>query len=184
MTEKRIILGKELLDITIRRLSQQLIENHGNFENVVFLGLQQGGVYFAERLKNALFQITGQEIQLGDLDITFFRDDFRRRDTPIIANKTNVPFLIEGKDVVIIDDVLFSGRSIRAALDAMNAFGRPESVELLVLIDRLYTRELPIEPNYVGKQVNSMLSQKVKVEWAGVEDKTEDIVWLLNQEGK
>ena len=183
MTEKRIILSKELLEITLRRLSQQLIENHGDFENVVFIGLQPRGVFFAERLKQVLFEITSKNILLGKLDITFFRDDFRRRDAPIRANKTDVPFLIEGKDVVIVDDVLFTGRSIRAALDAMAAFGRPASVELMVLIDRLYTRELPIEPNYVGKQINSMVSQKVIVEWKGVEQKEEDNICLINQEG-
>lgn len=183
MAEKRIILGQELLSIMLRRLSQQLIENHGNFENVVFIGLQPRGIYFANRLKETLKEITQQDILLGRLDITFFRDDFRRRESPIKANKTEIPFLIEGKDVVLIDDVLFTGRSIRAALDAMAAFGRPKSVELMVLIDRLYTRELPIEPNYVGQEINSMLSQKVKVEWAGIDNKTEDNVWLLNQEG-
>lgn len=179
---QKIILDKELLAITIKRLCQQLVENHNGFENSVLIGLQPKGVYLADRIKASLEEITEKEIPLGYLDTTFFRDDFRRRNTPLKANATDVPFLIEGKNVIFIDDVLFTGRSVRAALDAMNAFGRPAQVELLALIDRKYTRELPIQADYVGIHINSMLSQAVTVEWKGINGKQEDKVWLLNSD--
>ena len=178
---KGVILDKSLLDIVIQRLCQQLIEKHGDFSNTALLGLQPRGVHFAERIKERLEEILGKSVECGRLDITFYRDDFRRKETPIKANATRVPFLLEGKSVVLVDDVLFTGRSVRAAMDAMIAFGRPHRVELLVLIDRKYTRDLPIQPDYVGKQVDSMVSQKVKVDWKGVEDAEEDSVWLINE---
>ncbi|MCP4522516.1 MAG: bifunctional pyr operon transcriptional regulator/uracil phosphoribosyltransferase PyrR [Cytophagales bacterium] len=179
---QKVILDKELLEITINRLCQQLIENHNDFENSVLIGLQPKGVFLAERIKKSLKEITGKEMPLGCLDVTFFRDDFRRRNTPLKANATDMPFLIEGKRVVFIDDVLFSGRSIRAALDAMTAYGRPAQVELLVLVDRKYTRELPIQADYVGTHINSMLSQAVVVQWEGINGNEEDSVVLLNRE--
>ncbi|MCZ6520021.1 MAG: phosphoribosyltransferase family protein, partial [Bacteroidetes bacterium] len=120
-------------------------------------------------------------IDLGYLDTTFHRDDFRRREVPKKANQTKIHFLIEDKNVVLVDDVLFTGRSIRSALDAILAFGRPRKVELLVLVDRKYSRHLPIEPNYVGKSVDTMDSQMVLVEWEGKEAKNNRI-WLINKE--
>ncbi len=178
---RRLILDQGQLQITLARLGEQLIENHGDFSQTVLLGLQPRGTLLARRLQKELEAKLARAIPLGALDITFFRDDFRRRDSPIKANATNVPFIIEGKRVVLIDDVLFTGRSVRAALDAMTAFGRPLDVELLALIDRLYTRELPIESTYVGREVNSMLSQRVSVEWAEQDGHEEDAVWLIDQ---
>jgi pyrimidine operon attenuation protein/uracil phosphoribosyltransferase len=178
--QKRVILDSQLLEITINRLCQQLIENHGDFTNSVLIGLQPRGVFLAEIIQSKLETLLSKEIPLGKLDITFHRDDFGRRDEPFTPSKTEIPFLVEGKAVVLIDDVLFTGRSIRAALDAMTTFGRPEKVELLTLIDRKYTRDLPIEANYIGLQVNSMISQKVIVEWAGQEKVKENKVWLIN----
>ncbi len=178
--QKRLLLDHQLVSITISRLCQQLIENHDDFSGTVLIGLQRSGVYLADRIKLYLKEEAGIDVDLGYLDITFFRDDFRRREVPIKANKTEIPFLIEGKKVILIDDVLFTGRSVRAALDAMAAYGRPEQVELLVLIDRVYTRDLPIESNYVGKHVNSMISQRVIVEWKGIEEGENDNVWLVN----
>jgi len=105
------------------------------------------------------------------LDITFFRDDFRRREEPLAANQTNINFLVEGKKVVFIDDVLYTGRSIRAGMDAINSFGRPQQIELLVLIDRRFSRELPIEPNYVGKTVDAIDTEKVLVVWSDDENR-------------
>ena len=112
------------------------------------------------------------------MDITFFRDDFRRRDEPLEANSTNLNFTIENKKVVLVDDVLFSGRSIRSALTAIQSFGRPDSVELLVLIDRRFSRHLPIQPNYKGRQVDVINSEKVKVIWK--ENDKKDAVYLIN----
>jgi pyrimidine operon attenuation protein / uracil phosphoribosyltransferase len=163
--QKRIILEGERLNITVRRLCEQLIENHDQFTDSCILGLQPRGPQLAGRIHAWLEEQTGQSIPYGELDATFFRDDFRRREKPLRANTTHVPFIIEDKRVILIDDVLYTGRSVRAALDAMTAFGRPRKVELLVLINRLYSRDLPIEPTYVGSHVNTISSQKVLVEW-------------------
>ncbi len=178
--QKRLILDSHILDVTLERLCQHVIENHGNFENSVILGLQPRGIYLADIIKSKLESNLEHDIPLGYLDTTFYRDDFRRRDEPVAANATKVDFLIESKKVIIVDDVLFTGRSVRAAMDAMIAFGRPEKVELLVLVDRKYSRELPIEPDYVGKHVNTIESQKVLVEWEA-QGKKENKVWLVTQ---
>jgi pyrimidine operon attenuation protein/uracil phosphoribosyltransferase len=178
--QKKLLLDHQLFEITIQRLCQQLIENHHSFENTVLIGLQPRGIYLADRIKNSLERILKDHIDLGYLDITFYRDDFRRREKPLKANATKMPFIIEGKKVVLIDDVLFTGRSIRAAMDAMTAFGRPQLVELLILIERKYTRHLPIQPNYIGKSVNTMQSQRVQVEWK-IQGAKNDNIWLINK---
>ncbi|QRR03797.1 bifunctional pyr operon transcriptional regulator/uracil phosphoribosyltransferase PyrR [Dyadobacter sandarakinus] len=179
MPQKRLILSSPLLEIMTSRLCQQLIENHQDFSDSVVMGLQPRGIYFAERIVVKLREHTGRNIPLGHLDATFYRDDFRRRESPLLPNKTNVPFLIEGKRVILIDDVLASGRMVRAALDAMTAFGRPKMVELMVLIDRRYNRELPIDPDYAGMQVSTLESQRVQVEWKeqGFEA---DRIWMVD----
>lgn len=178
--EKKLIRGEKLLDITINRLCQELLENHQNFENSVLIGLQPKGVFLAERIRQKMSEITQKEIDLGYLDVTFYRDDFRRRDAPLRANTTKIPFVIEDKEVILIDDVLFTGRSVRSALDAILAFGRPRKVDFLVLIDRKYTRDLPIEATYVGVEVNTLLSQRVEVELKeqGFEN---DNIWLVEK---
>ena len=181
--QKRLLLNSQHLSITISRLCYQLIENHNQFENTVLLGLQPKGIYLAERIKSKLEEATGKSIDLGYLDITFYRDDFRRRDEPLSPNETKVPFIIEGKNVVLIDDVLYTGRSVKAAMDAMGAFGRPEQVELLTLIDRIHSRDIPIKATYVGKQVNTVLSQKVLVELIE-QGKKEDKIWLIDNSEK
>jgi pyrimidine operon attenuation protein / uracil phosphoribosyltransferase len=179
--QKKLILDTDLLDITLSRLCQQLIENHNDFVESVILGMQPRGVYLAELIHAKLEKSLKRKIDLGYLDATFHRDDFRRREIPIKANETHVPFIIENRNVILIDDVLFTGRTVRAALDAMIAFGRPKKVELLVLIDRKYNRDLPIAPDYVGKTVNTLASQRVQVEWAAQGSK-QNKIWLINQE--
>jgi pyrimidine operon attenuation protein / uracil phosphoribosyltransferase len=179
--EKKILLSAQLLEITISRLAQELIENHQDFKQTVLIGLQPRGIFFAEKVKQKLLELQPYPIVLGYLDVTFYRDDFRRRDTPLKPNATRMDFVVEDKKVIIIDDVLFTGRTIRAALDAMLAFGRPQSVELLALIDRQYTRHLPIQPNYVGRQVNTLASQWIQVEWTQ-QGHTEDNIWLVGKE--
>lgn len=172
--KERIILNARKLDLTIKRLCYQLVENHNDFSHTAIIGLQPRGVKFARRIHKSLCEITGRNnILYGELDTTFHRDDFRRRGVPIIPNSTAVDFLIENKKVVLIDDVLFTGRTIRAGMDAMLAFGRPDLVELLVLIDRRYSRHLPIQPNYTGRVVDTISTERVKVEWKakGKEDK-------------
>ncbi|MBL0742530.1 bifunctional pyr operon transcriptional regulator/uracil phosphoribosyltransferase PyrR [Chryseolinea lacunae] len=179
--QKKLILDTDLLDITIRRLCQQLIENHNDFADTVIIGMQPRGIFLAEIIHERLEKDTGSTISLGYLDATFHRDDFRRREIPAKANETRVPFIIEGKKVVLVDDVLFTGRSIRAAMDAMIAFGRPATVELLVLIDRKYNRELPIAADYIGKVVNTLASQRVLVELEAQGHK-QNKIWLINKD--
>jgi pyrimidine operon attenuation protein/uracil phosphoribosyltransferase len=179
--QKKLILDSDLLDITLSRLCQQLIENHNDFSESAILGMQPRGVYLAGLIHGKLEKSLRKKIDLGFLDATFHRDDFRRREIPVKANETKVPFIIEGRNVILIDDVLFTGRTVRAALDAMIAFGRPKKVELLVLIDRKYNRDLPIAPDYVGKTVNTLASQRVQVDWQAQGNK-QNKIWLINQE--
>jgi pyrimidine operon attenuation protein / uracil phosphoribosyltransferase len=179
--QKKLILDSDLLDITVSRLCQELIENHNDFADTVILGMQPRGIYLAELIHEKLKAITKKDIPLGYLDATFHRDDFRRREIPAKGNETRIPFVIENKKVVLVDDVLFTGRTIRAALDAMIAFGRPAKVELLVLIDRKYNRDLPIAADYVGKVVNTLPSQRVLVELQAQGHK-QNKIWLTNKD--
>jgi len=174
----RLILNPQQLDITIKRLCHELIEVHDTFRETVILGLQPRGIYMARRIHKELQQILGvDDINLGELDVTFYRDDFRKKD--LVPNTTSIDFIIEDKNVVLIDDVLFTGRTIRAGLDAMLAFGRPTDVELLVLIDRRFSRHVPIQAKYIGKRVDTVASERVIVNWKETEG--EDKVWLLTQ---
>ncbi|KAB2814808.1 bifunctional pyr operon transcriptional regulator/uracil phosphoribosyltransferase PyrR [Phaeocystidibacter luteus] len=160
------LIGPKEIDVILNRLACQLVENHSDFENTVLISLQPRGLPLLSRLSDILKSQYGiSDIPTGRLDTTFYRDDFRRRDSPLKANQTRIDFLIEGKRVVFVDDVLFTGRSIRAALDAVLSFGRPSEIELLVLVDRRFSRELPIQPDYVGRQVDSIASERVLVEW-------------------
>ena len=179
---KRTILNSKHLEITLRRLASQLKENHQSFENTVLIGLQPRGIHVLERLKNILEVDLNTDLTCGQLDITFYRDDFRRREQALIPSVTNIDFIIEDKRVVLIDDVLYTGRSIRSGLDALLAFGRPKEVELLILIDRQFERHLPIQANYIGKTVNTLSSQIVVVEWEQLDG--EDKVILCNEETK
>lgn len=176
MSQKVLLTAKEV-NIILHRLACQLIENHLDFSNTILIGLQPRGKFLAQRLATLLeeeYQIN--KIQIGFLDITFFRDDFRRGEKPLEANKTQIDFLVEDKKVVFIDDVLFTGRSINAALTAIQSFGRPSEVELLVLIDRRFSRHLPIQPDYRGRQVDAINNEKVIVKWK--ENEGEDLVLI------
>ena len=179
--QKRLILNSHHLKITVSRLCHQLIENHNDFTDSILIGMQPRGIFLAERIKAELEKITSQKIDLGYLDTTFYRDDFRRRDEVITANETRMPFTIEDKNVVLIDDVLFTGRTVRAAMDALIGFGRPAKVELLILIDRIHSRDIPVEANYIGKRVNTILTQKVLVELKE-QKKRSDNIWLIDKE--
>lgn len=162
----KTILEKKQFEIAIDRLCFQLLERHDYLENTALIGLQPRGVYLSRRIKQRLQQITGLEnIIYGELDIAFYRDDFRRNDEPILPHSLQIDFDVEGKNIVLIDDVLYTGRTIRAALEALLDFGRPKLVELMVLIDRKYSRHLPIQPDYTGLAVDTRTSDKVIVEW-------------------
>ncbi|WP_293895371.1 bifunctional pyr operon transcriptional regulator/uracil phosphoribosyltransferase PyrR [Flavobacterium sp.] len=176
MSQKVLLTSKEV-NIILHRLACQLIENHLDFSKSVLIGIQPRGVSLAERLKTILeTEYNIKNIPLGFLDITFFRDDFRRGEKQLEANKTQIDFLVEDKKIVFIDDVLFTGRSIRAALTAIQSFGRPSEIELLVLIDRRFSRHLPIQPDYRGRQVDVINDENVKVCWK--EKDGEDAVYL------
>jgi len=177
MSQKILLTSKEV-NIILHRLACQLIEKHLDFSDTILVGIQPRGVFLAERLKEILEQeYKVEKIALGYLDITFFRDDFRRTEKPLEANKTQINFLVENKKVIFIDDVLYTGRSIRSALTAIQSFGRPSEIELLVLIDRRFSRHLPIQPDYRGRQVDSINDEKVKVSWK--EQEGEDLVYLI-----
>lgn len=163
--EKQVILDDQQVQLTMNRLAYQLIENHNDFSSTVLIGLQPRGIHVLERLKAILERITGHPVICGQLDITFYRDDFRRRERPLIPSATNIDFSIENKKVVLMDDVLYTGRTIRSGLDALLAFGRPTCVELLVLVDRRFQRDLPIQADYVGQPVDTLNSERVSVEW-------------------
>lgn len=175
---QKVLLNATEINIALNRLACQLIENHDDFSNTVLIGIQPRGIFLAERLKTLLqeeYKI--KNIKLGYLDITFYRDDFRRGEKTLEANKTQINFIVEDKKVVFIDDVLFTGRSIRSALTAVQSFGRPLEIELLTLIDRRFSRHLPIQPDYRGRQVDAINDEKVKVCW--IENDGEDAVYLV-----
>ena len=176
--QPKLLLNAHQIDILLHRLACQLIENHRDFSNAVLIGLQPRGIYLLDRLTQRLSQDYGSDnLTIGKLDITFFRDDFRRSDKPHAASSTEMNIPIEGKDIVFIDDVLYTGRSIRAALTAIESYGRPNSIELLTLIDRRFSRDLPIQPDYIGRQVDALQNDKVTVEWKATHET--DAVYLL-----
>jgi|TARA_B110000116_G_scaffold111432_1_gene96672 pyrimidine operon attenuation protein/uracil phosphoribosyltransferase len=181
MKKKKIIINNTKFNIIVERLSHQLIENHDDFRETVLIGIQPRGIHLCNRIHQKLSSIISNSIiKVGNLDITFYRDDFRRRQDPLEPQAIDIDFSIEGKNVVLIDDVLYTGRSVRAAMDALLAFGRPKSVELMTLIDRRFSRHLPIQPNYIGQKIDTITSEKVIVEWEELNGK--DQVILLNSE--
>ena len=172
MIKERQILNQQDINITIERLCQQLIEHHNDFNNTVIVGVQPRGKFLSNRIITKLKQLLKTtNIESGNLDISFYRDDLRRREEPIMPQVMDMNLSLEGKNVVLIDDVLFTGRSIRSAIDALMAFGRPKSVELLALINRRFSRHLPIQPNYVGRTIDALETEKVIVEWKEINGK-------------
>lgn len=177
---QKVLLNTKEVNIILHRLACQLIEKHNDFSNTVLIGLQPRGVYLANRISKILKNVYNvKNVKQGQLDITFYRDDFRRGDKPLKANTTEVNFLVENQNIVFIDDVLYTGRSIRAALTAIQSFGRPNEIELLTLIDRRFSRHLPIQPNYRGRQVDAINKEKVIVHWQ--ENEGEDAVYLIEK---
>lgn len=174
---KKILLTAKEVNVILHRLACQLIEKHHDFSNTILIGIQPRGIYLAKRLASILeHQYQIKNLKLGFLDITFFRDDFRRTEKPLEANKTEINDIVDDKKVVFIDDVLFTGRSIRAALTAIQSFGRPLEIELLTLIDRRFSRHLPIQPDYRGRQVDAINNERVIVKWQ--EKDGEDLVLI------
>ena len=177
MTQKNL-LDKLTLDILISRLSCELIENHFDFTNSVLIGLQPRGIFVLNKLiKKLKEKYLIPNLKYGKLDTTFFRDDFRNKKIQPKASFSNINFDIEDKRVVLVDDVLYTGRSIRAALIAIESYGRPIKIELLTLINRRFTRHLPIQPDYVGLNVDTLQNDRVSVNLQ--ESNIEDAVYIL-----
>ena len=162
----KILLDSKKIEIILSRLVYQLIENHKDFQDTVLLGLQPRGIFLIDKILEVFKRDHPNiEIKSGILDYTFFRDDFRRSEKTLSASSTKIDFSIENKNIVLIDDVLFTGRSIKAAMSSIDTYGRPKSIELLVLIDRRFKREIPIEANYCGAKIDTFKGDRVKVLW-------------------
>ncbi|WP_353684919.1 bifunctional pyr operon transcriptional regulator/uracil phosphoribosyltransferase PyrR [Thermodesulfovibrio sp. 3907-1M] len=175
--EKELLNEKEIERI-LTRITHEILEKNKGAENICLIGIVTGGVYLAERIKNKIKETEGVDVPLGILDISFYRDDINisKKRKPI--KPTNIPFSIEGKNVILVDDVLFTGRSTRAAMDALMDFGRPAQIQLAVLIDRGH-RELPIMANYTGKYIPTSRDEKIKVNFKEVAGR--DSVLLIKQ---
>lgn len=172
----KTILSGEQLAITVKRLAHQILENSPDLASTCIIGIQPRGIWLSSRILQAIKDIApGNPLQYGILDITFYRDDVRNE--LHVANQTDIPFSVDNMKVILVDDVLYTGRTIRAALDALMDFGRPRQVELCVLIDRRFSRELPIQPDYAGKAIDSIITQRVKVSWEENNSKDEVILF-------
>jgi len=166
MATGRIILSEQKLNLVLDRLSHQLIEYHGDFKDTCLIGIQPRGKPLSDRLIERLKTIGHfKNLQYGLLDVTFHRDDFRTRQGPLKASEMKMDFIVDNKKVVLIDDVLYTGRTIQAAISALQHFGRAEKIELLVLVDRRFNRDLPIQSDYAGMAVDALDQAYVKVEW-------------------
>ena len=176
---KKILLDSKKIDLILNRLVCELVENHKDFNNTVLIGLQPRGTFLIEKILE-IFKKNYPSINIdsGILDFTFFRDDFRRSEKTLKASSTQINFSVENKNVVLIDDVLFTGRSIKAAMSSMDSYGRPNSIELLVLIDRRYKREIPIQANYCGAKIDTFKGDKVNVVWN--ENSKKDVIYIEN----
>ena len=159
----QVLLSSHQFELTIRRLAFQLLENNDSLNNIIFVGIQPRGVLISNKIVEIINEVyPNHEINYGVLDITFYRDDIREE--LHIPKETTITQSIEGKKVILIDDVLYTGRTIRAALDALQDFGRPQKVELCVLVNRRFNRELPIQPDFTGISIDTTTAQKVKVD--------------------
>ena len=183
MQQARVISEKEKFDLTIERLCYHLIEDYDNFEDTCIVGIQTGGVQLAARILQKLGeilpkgQVRGGNIPFGKLDITFYRDDFRTSKKPLAANVNDMPFVIENQRIILVDDVLYTGRSVQAAMTALNHYGRPKSIKLLVLVERRFNREIPVRPDYIGLSMDSLDDAYVSVEWAETEGEDRILIY-------
>lgn len=172
----KILLSSDHTRLILKRFALELIEKHQSFQDTAIIGLQPRGIELAHALKKEIEQLIGEQIKFGELDHTFFRDDIGRGEIHI-PKPSKINFSTENLNIIIIDDVLFTGRSVRSAMDAVMSFGRPKRIELLVLVERLFERELPIKPDFYGVLVDSRNTNNyVRVEWQA---SNEVQVWLL-----
>ena len=168
-------MDKENIHRALMRIAHEILEKNKGTENLCLVGIRTRGVILAGRINECIKQIEGREVSVGVLDITLYRDDLTMISAQPIVHETQINFEITGKIIVLVDDVLFTGRTIRAALDALIDFGRPASIQLAVLIDRGH-RELPIRADYVGKNIPTSLDQNVKVVLQETDQKTDEVV--------
>lgn len=178
METGKVIIDNNRFQLTIERLCRQLIENYGDFENTCIIGIQPRGVLLSDRIFHVIQQLSpNTNLKYGKLDITFHRDDFRTSDKPLKAYPTDMNFIVDKKKVILIDDVLYSARSVLAAMSALQHFGRPDCIEFLTLIDRRFNRQLPIKANYVGLSVDALDKAYVKVEWESIHGKDQALIF-------
>ncbi len=173
MKKRKVVMDAEGIERSLTRVAYQIVEKNKGVEGLVLVGIQKGGILLVERLGRKISQIEGVPIPVGKLDITLYRDDIMKSGKKRALGKTDIPFSLDGKKVVLVDDVLFTGRTIRAAMDALMDFGRPRLIELAVLIDRGH-REIPIRADFVGKNLPSSQSEEVIVKLS--KRKTSDAV--------
>lgn len=157
-----LLLHSEAMQRALSRMAHEMVERNDGAQEIVLIGLQTRGVFLAKRLAAEMITLTGKTIPAGELDISMHRDDLNLRGAPPVVKRTDIPTSLEGKTVVLVDDVLFTGRSVRAAMDALNDYGRPRRIQLAVLLDRGH-RDLPIQPDYVGKTVITSLHEQIQV---------------------
>lgn len=174
--------GKTLLDrprfaLTIERLCHQLLEDWGDFSDACIVGIQPRGTLLSNRIHARLEQLLNNKIEYGKLDITFYRDDFRMADGPLAPHPNEIDFIVADKKVLLIDDVLYTGRTISAALAALQNYGRPRAVELMVLVDRRFNRHLPIQPDYFGITVDAVDEAYIKVRWDEIHGEDEILLF-------
>lgn len=185
MEKGRTLLEKVHFNLTVDRLCYQLIEEFDDFANTCIIGLQPRGIFLSDLLVSRLSHILGHNrFEYGKLDITFYRDDFRTRSKPLKARQTDMNFLVENKKVLLVDDVLYTGRTIQAALTALNHYGRPENVELVVLVDRRFNRHLPIQSDFIGITVDALDEAYIKVIWDENGQEGEVKLYASKQEAK
>lgn len=182
MARAKTLLKDDRFRLTLDRLCYEIIENYPKDKQKCIIGIQERGVHLAKRIVDRLKSLeSGTEVQSGKLDITFYRDDFRIRNTLLQASETDIDFNLDGADVILVDDVLFSGRTINAAMAALQDFGRPAKIELLVMVDRRFNRHLPIQANYAGLVVDALDEAYVKVEFANLPGEDQDRILLKNK---
>ena len=173
MDKYQKILDSRDIDRIITRMTHEILEKHQGTENLTIIGIHSRGVHLARRIRSGIHDIEGVEVPAGEMDITLYRDDWTRISHHPVVQATEIPFSVDGKHIILVDDVLFTGRTIRAAMDALMDFGRPDRIELFVLVDRGH-RELPIEANYIGKHIETRRAETVNVLLA--EQDIEDMV--------
>ena len=176
---KAQIMDKAAIDRALRRVAHEIVEKNQGTQGLVFIGIRRRGVPLAERLRDNVRDIEGKEVPLGVLDITLYRDDLTTRSDAPEVHRTEVPCSVQGRKVVLCDDVLYTGRTVRAAMDAIMDLGRPQTIQLAVLIDRGH-RELPIRADYVGKNVPTSGREVIEVKFKEIDD-TEDKVMIVEK---